>query len=136
MTAWLVTQDRRFAAAAAVAPTTDWFSQQLTCHIPDFCELFLSGKIDDPTSQYHSRSPALHAGTVTTPTLNVCGALDQSTPPGQALEFHNALQLRGVPSALVTYPREGHGVRHYPAVIDFAARLVDWFEHYLPPPQA
>ena len=136
MAAWLVTQDRRFAAAAAVAPTTDWISQYLTCHIPNFCEMFLSGKIVDPASQYHSRSPALHAGAVTTPTLSICGALDQVTPPGQALEFHNALHLQGVPSLLVTYPREGHGVRHYPAVIDFSTRLVDWFEHYLPPPQA
>jgi dipeptidyl aminopeptidase/acylaminoacyl peptidase len=37
-----------------------------------------------------------------------------------------------VPSALVLYPQEGHGVRSFPTMIDFLARALDWFEHYMP----
>jgi hypothetical protein len=31
-------------------------------------------------------------------------------------------------SALVTRPEQGHGIREFPAAIDYAARLVAWFE--------
>ncbi|MBP2367542.1 dipeptidyl aminopeptidase/acylaminoacyl peptidase [Pseudonocardia parietis] len=30
------------------------------------------------------------------------------------------------------YPQEGHGVRAYRAQIDFLARMLDWFERYMP----
>ena len=32
---------------------------------------------------------------------------------------------------LVTYPQEGHGVRSFPAALDFCARLVAWFEEHM-----
>ena len=34
---------------------------------------------------------------------------------------------------VVRYPQEGHGVRNFPALIDFVARTVDWFERFMPP---
>ena len=34
MTAWLITQDSRFAAAVVVAPSTNKVSQHLICNIP------------------------------------------------------------------------------------------------------
>jgi dipeptidyl aminopeptidase/acylaminoacyl peptidase len=132
MTSWLVTQDRRFAAAVAVAPVTDWVSEHLTCHIPYFCKVFLNDDIDNPTGKYFSRSPVHFANRVTTPTLSVCGALDKNTPPGQALEFHHALQLNGVTSVLATYPLEGHGVRTMPASFDYLTRLITWFSRHMP----
>ena len=114
MSAWLVTQDSRFAAAVPIAPVTNWVSEHLTCHIPHFCEQFLDDSMTNPGGKYHTRSPIMYASQVRTPTLIVCGALDRNTPPGQALEFHHALKLHGVESVLATYPQEGHGVRSYP----------------------
>lgn len=29
------------------------------------------------------------------------------------------------------YPEEGHGVRAYPAQIDFLTRVLQWFDRYL-----
>ena len=132
MSAWLITQDSRFAAAVAVAPVTNWVSEHLTCHIPHFCEQFLEDSMTNPGGKYHTRSPIMYASRVRTPTLSICGALDRNTPPGQALEFHHALRLHGVESVLATYPEEGHGVRSYPAVFDFGARLIAWFEKHMP----
>ncbi len=74
----------------------------------------------------------MYADRVRTPTLNICGALDRCTPPEEAAQFHSALRAQGVHSVLVTYPEEGHGVRSYPAAIDYAARLVGWFEEHMP----
>jgi dipeptidyl aminopeptidase/acylaminoacyl peptidase len=132
MSSWLITQDPRFAAAVVLAPITNWVSEQLTAHIARYCEIALAGEIDDPSSQHFTRSPIHHAAKVRTPTLNICGALDKTTPPGQALEFHRALLKHGATSSLLTYPQEGHGIRKMPAALDYLTRLVDWFDKYMP----
>ena len=130
MSSWLVTQDTRFAAAVPIAPVTNWYSEHLMCHIPYFCGLFLDAKMSEPGSKYYTRSPAFYADRVTTPVLNIAGAMDRNTPPGQAVEFHHALLEHGKKSALLMYPKEGHGVRTYPAIFDFSARVVGWFEEH------
>jgi dipeptidyl aminopeptidase/acylaminoacyl peptidase len=133
MSAWLITQDSRFAAAVPVAPVTNHVTQQLISNIPHFVTLFLADTYTNPGGKYFTRSPIMHADKVKTPTLNVCGALDRCTPPAEAVQFHNALLENGVESVLVTYPEEGHGIRKFPAVIDYAARVVDWYERHMPP---
>lgn len=133
MSAWLVTQDQRFAAAVPVSPVTDWYSQSFTSNIAGWGNAFLGADPEQPGTRAHTRSPVLHASKATTPCLNVAGALDRCTPPGQAREFHQALRAHGTESALVIYPREGHGVRSHPAAGDFLARTVSWFEQHMPP---
>jgi dipeptidyl aminopeptidase/acylaminoacyl peptidase len=132
MTSWLITQDPRFAAAVPVAPVTNQVSHRLISNIPHFDDLFLADKYNNPTGRYFERSPIMHAHKTKTPTMNVCGALDRCTPPEEAMQFHNALLENGVESVLVTYPEEGHGVRKFPAAIDYAARVVSWFEEHMP----
>jgi dipeptidyl aminopeptidase/acylaminoacyl peptidase len=135
MSSWLITQDARFSAALPLSPVTNWFSQHRTTQIPFFDELFLADDPSAPGGRYFARSPAMFAGNVTTPTLTVVGALDRNTPPGQGLEFHRSLLEHGVESVLVRYPLEGHGVRTFPARIDYTARLTDWFESKLGTPR-
>jgi dipeptidyl aminopeptidase/acylaminoacyl peptidase len=132
MSAWLITQDRRFAAAVPMAPVTDWYSQHHTSNIPFFDTLFLADQPRARSGRYPDRSPLLFAEQVRTPTLQTTGALDRCTPPGQAIEFHTALRECGIDSALAVYPGEGHGVRKFPAVIDQCARTLGWFERYMP----
>jgi dipeptidyl aminopeptidase/acylaminoacyl peptidase len=133
MTSWLIGQDMRFAAAVSVAPVTNWVSEHLVSNIPHFCMLALNDRYINPSGKYFMRSPIMHAHKVKTPTLNICGALDRCTPPEEARQFHNALLESGVKSVLVTYPEEGHGVRNFPAVIDYASRVVRWFQEQMPP---
>ena len=122
MTAWLVTQDSRFAAAVAVAPVTNQLTEHLTSNIPHFVATFLADTYTNATGKYRTRSPVMYANQVKTPTLNICGELDRCTPPTEALQFHNALLENGTKSVLVTYPEEGHGVRHFPCA-DWTMRL-------------
>lgn len=132
MTSWLITQDDRFAAAAPVAPVTNWYSQHHTSNLQAWDHTFLDR---DPrgTGLFHDRSPLFHADRVTTPTLHIAGQRDRCTPPTQAVEFHRALQEVGVETHLVLYPEEGHGVRNYPALIDHHARLLAFFLHHTAP---
>ena len=133
MTSWLITQDTRFSAAVPVAPHTNQVSEHLLSNLPHFMSLVLQDHYTNPGGKYFERSPIMHAHKVKTPTLNVCGALDRCTPPEEATQFHNALLESGVESVLVTYPDEGHGIRKFPACIDFTARAVSWFERHMPP---
>ena len=130
MTCWLITRERRFAAAVAIAPVTDWYSKH---HTSNTGTHYLSGDPYAVDGPHHARSPVMYARSVRTPTLLIAGALDRCTPPSQAAEFHNALREHGVETSLVVYPEEGHGVRNLPARIDAAARLLDWFGRHMPP---
>jgi dipeptidyl aminopeptidase/acylaminoacyl peptidase len=133
MSAWLVTQDQRFKAAVAGSPVTEWYSFTFTTNIPRWGLWFLDNA--DPEeigNQVHTRSPVMHASKVKTPTLLTAGAKDRCTPAGQAREFYQALIGQGVDSELVIYPGEGHGVSRFPAVTDYLARIVTWFERYMP----
>jgi dipeptidyl aminopeptidase/acylaminoacyl peptidase len=130
MSAWLVTQDRRFAAAVPISPVANWYSQHRTSQIPHFDSLFLDAAPAAADGLFFKRSPAMYAERVTTPVLQLTGALDQNTPPTQALEFHRSLLEHGARSVLATYPTAGHGIRSFPEVIDATARYVGWFLEY------
>jgi len=115
-----------------VAPITNHVSEHLLSNIPHFVSLFLEDGYHNAAGKYFTRRPVMFADKVTTPTLNVCGMLDRCTPPTEAAQFHNALIENGTRSVLVTYPEEGHGVRKFPAAVDYAARVVAWFEEHMP----
>jgi dipeptidyl aminopeptidase/acylaminoacyl peptidase len=132
MSSWLITQTDIFAAAIPIAEVSNWSSQHFTCNIPFFDTLFLGSQVNDFNGHHFTRSPVFLADQVTTPSLHITGALDRCTPPGQALEFHRALREAGKHSELVTYPQEAHGVRQFPAVIDFTARIIDFLEVHCP----
>jgi dipeptidyl aminopeptidase/acylaminoacyl peptidase len=130
MTSWLITQDHRFACAISVSPHTNQFTERLLSNIPTFVDMLMADSHTDTNGRYFSRSPIMHAGGVQTPVLNVCGAQDACTPPEEAVQFHRAVLESGTRSILLTYPLEGHGVRSFPACIDFGARAVGWIEHH------
>jgi dipeptidyl aminopeptidase/acylaminoacyl peptidase len=131
MTAWLVTQSDRFAAAVSVSPHTNQVTAHLLSNIPGFMSRMLGDEIGNLGGRYFERSPVFKAAKARTPTLNIGGALDHCTPAGEAAQFHQALREAGVESALAIYPTEGHGVRRLPAAIDATARTVGWLDDHL-----
>ncbi len=131
MACWITTRTDRFAAAVAGSPVTDWYSQHFASNIPDFDAQFLGVGGPGPGGPYFERSPVFFANRSRTPTLLTAGQLDRCTPPGQAVEFHEALLAAGVETELALYPEEGHGVRDSLALADFAARACSWFERWM-----
>lgn len=132
MSSWVITQSDRFAAAVPVAPVTDWVSQHTTSNIGFFDKIFLQDDPYTPGGHYFDRSPLMFAGRYPTPVLQIAGADDRCTPPTQAIQYHNALVERGVRSALSIYPNEGHGIRKFPAYIDYCCRFLSWFREHMP----
>jgi dipeptidyl aminopeptidase/acylaminoacyl peptidase len=78
MSAWLITQDQRFAAAVPISPTSNWYSQHRTSQIPCFDELFLEASASEPGGKFFDRSPVMFADRVTCPTLTLTGAKDRT----------------------------------------------------------
>jgi len=132
MSAWLPTLSDRFAAAVAISPVTDWYSQHWNSNIGSWDAEFLKSDPAAPGGAYHERSPVMFASKVRTPVLLTAGLKDRCTPPGQAIEFYRALREHGVETEVVLYPQEGHGVRNMPALFDYATRIVGWFERFMP----
>lgn len=132
---FLPTVDRRFAAAIAVSPVSDWGSQHYTSNIPRFDELFLRDTPHSPNSAYVHQSPLFTMERSQTPTLVTAGLLDKCTPPQQAVEAHQALLHAGVETELVLYPAQGHGVRDFPETTDYLSRILLWLHRHLAPRQ-
>ena len=111
---------------------TKWVSQRLLYNIPAFCDVVLVSDMEDNAGHCFSSSPVMFASRVKTPTLTNCGVLDNCTQPFQAMELQSALRLNGVRSEVVMFLEESQGIHGYPAKNDGSARMIDWFQAFLP----
>jgi len=133
LTAWIVGKTDRFRAAAAQKPVIDWTSEVLTVDLYAFMARYWFGKMpwQDPDF-YWRRSPLSLVGNVTTPTLVMVGEEDHRTPPSEAEQLFQALQLRSVPSVLVRVPGASHeGLADRPSQeAAEASAILAWFDRY------
>ncbi|CZR50374.1 uncharacterized protein PAC_00246 [Phialocephala subalpina] len=133
MASLLPTLSPIFKASVSMAAVTDWHSFHTTTNIPSFDKLFLD---DDPFSKkggrYLERSPVMNAGKYKTPVLQTAGMQDFAVPQSQAVQYHKAYLEKGVESAIVLYPGEGHGVKAFPALIDLFVRSAAWLDKFVP----
>ena len=111
----------------------DWTSEVLTVDMYSFMARYWFGKMpwEDPQG-YWARSPLSLVGNVSTPTLVVVGEQDFRTPGSEAEQYYQALQLRGVPTALIKVPGAGHhGLATRPSQSAAkASAIIAWFERY------
>jgi dipeptidyl aminopeptidase/acylaminoacyl peptidase len=133
LTAWIVGKTARFRAAAAQKPVINWTSEVLTTDGYNFMALSWFGKMpwEDPDA-YWKRSPLSLVGNVKTPTLVVVGTDDHRTPPSEAEQFFDALQLRNVPTAMIQVPGASHGgLAERPSQAGAKAEaIIAWFRRY------
>ena len=133
LTAWIVGKTDRFRAAATQKPVIDLASFALTT---DFAAGFSpywrkQRPWEDPQS-YWKYSPLSLVGNVKTPTLVVVGSEDYRTPVSEAEQYYTALQMRGIPTALVKVPGASHGgIAGRPSqAAAKASAILAWFDKY------
>lgn len=133
LTAWIVGRTNRFKAAASQKPVVNWSSLVLTTDGYTFMPKYWFAKLpwEDPES-YWKRSPLSLMGSVNTPTLVVVGDKDYRTPVSDSEQLYQALQLRGVPTALVKVPGASHGglTARPSQSAGKASAILAWFERY------
>jgi len=131
MTMWTVTHSQRFKAAVAGAGIADWVAYYGQNGIDQWMVPFFgSTAYDDPTV-YDRLSPIRYIKAAKTPTFIYVGERDVECPPAQSQEFWHGLQAMGVPSSLVIYEGEGHGIRGPEHKADLKRRILGWFDNYL-----
>jgi dipeptidyl aminopeptidase/acylaminoacyl peptidase len=138
LTAWIVGRTHRFRAAATQKPVINWGSFALTTDIATYVPKYWFGKLpwEDPDG-YWKHSPLSLVGNVTTPTLVVVGGEDYRTPVSDSEQYYEALQLRGVPTALVKVPGASHGglaARPSQSAAK-ASAILAWFDRYRQSPR-
>ena len=131
LTAWAVTQSKRFKAAMMGAGISDWLNMHAQTNIRDADMLLLAADPLKNPEVYHRHSPISYADCVTTPTLIMHGEDDPAVPVAQAYAFYRALRERDVPVELVVYPREGHGLSERAHWRDAMERHLQWLERHL-----
>jgi dipeptidyl aminopeptidase/acylaminoacyl peptidase len=133
LTAWIVGRTHRFLAAAVQKPVINWSSFVLTTDESTYETKYWFGNVpwEDP-DLYWKHSPLSLAGKVTTPTLVMVGSEDYRTPVSESAQYYGALQLRGVPTALVEVPGASHmGLAARPSQsAAMVSAILAWFDRY------
>jgi len=132
LSAWIVGKTDRFRAAVVVKPVINWTSFALTADFYTFFHQYWFADFpwEDPDA-YWKRSPLSLVGNVTTPTMLMTGEADYRTPISEAEQYYQALQLRGVDTALVRVPGAPHHIAGRPShLIAKTAYILEWFERH------
>ncbi len=132
LTAWIVGNTDRFAAAAVVKPVINWTSFVLTGDLTPFFHKYWFPTLPwDEPEHYWRRSPLSRVGNVSTPTMVMTGEADWRTPMWESEQFYQALKLRGVDTMLVRIPEAPHGIAARPSQLVTKVRhVLAWFERY------
>jgi dipeptidyl aminopeptidase/acylaminoacyl peptidase len=75
--------------------------------------------------------PFFHADRIKTPTLFMASQNDFNVPVAGAEQMYQALKSLGVPTELVIYPAQNHGIAVPSYIKDRYERHLRWFDKYL-----
>lgn len=128
MTAWTVTQTKRYRAAIEGAGITDWLS-----FIPqsDIAQVDYDARYEERDPQAFLKfSPIMYADRVTTPLLILDGQADRRVPMLQGRELFMLMAERHETVRMVTYP----GSPHFPQLIEqrrnVFQEVANWLARY------
>ena len=131
MTMWTVTQTNRFAAAVASAGISNWQSYYGENGIDAWMIPYFGASVYKDPAVYAKSSAINFINNVRTPTFAYVGERDIECPAAQTQEFWHALKALGVPTSVMIYPGEGHGLRDPANTEDAMRRTLEWFDRYL-----
>ena len=126
-TNYLIATTTRFKAAVSGASTSNALAGYGTDqYIRDY-EYELGPPWSHPEVWEKLSYPFLHADRIKTPTLFLCGESDFNVPLLNSEQMYQALRSLGVPTGLVIYPEQFHGLKKPSYMIDRYRRYLEWF---------
>ena len=131
MSMWAVTQTNRFKAAVAAAGISDWLSYYGENGIDAWMIPYFGKSAYDDPAIYGASSAINYIHNVKTPTFVYVGERDIECPAPQTQEFWHAMKAMNVPTSIMIYPGEGHGLRDPAHLADAEQRTIAWFDKYL-----
>jgi dipeptidyl aminopeptidase/acylaminoacyl peptidase len=131
MSMWAVTQTNRFKAVVAAAGISDWLSYYGENGIDAWMIPYFGKSAYDDPAAYGASSAINYMHNVKTPTFAYVGEHDIECPAPQTQEFWHAMKAMNVPTSIMIYPGEGHGLRDPAHLADAQQRTLAWFDKYL-----
>jgi dipeptidyl aminopeptidase/acylaminoacyl peptidase len=132
LTNCLITRTDRFKAASSGAGVVDQFMQWALEDTPGHVINYMRGLPWDQPEAYRRGSPSFLLGRVKTPTLIHVGADDARVPAAHSRTLFRALhEYVGVPTQLLVYPGQGHGLTTYRFRKAKMEWDLAWFDRYL-----
>ncbi len=130
-TNFAIATDTRFKAAVSGASASNYIAGYGTDQYIWQYENEL-GKPWESIDTYLKMSyPFLHADRIKTPTLFMCGEKDFNVPLINSEQMYQALRSLNVPTQLVIYPGQNHGLSKPSYIQDRLERMIEWYGRYL-----
>ena len=86
---------------------------------------------ENPEAYFKMSYPFFHADRIKTPTLFLGGSEDFNVPIIHSEQMYMALKRLGVPTRLVVYPGETHGISRPSFRRDVLERYLAWYDQWL-----
>lgn len=130
-TAYLLTRDDRWAAAAAEHGIYDLRSGFGTDDSQNWYEADFGLPWENP-EKYEAHSSITDVGEIETPLLVTAGGEDWRCPPSQSEQLYVSVRKQGIDAKLVIYPDEHHNIGDPDRAIHHLETLDEWFATYDP----
>ena len=133
LTDYTIAKDTRFKAAVSGAGS----ALQLSMYGVDQYILQLDNEIGQPWKDKNYEKylklsyPFLNADKIKTPTLFMTGEKDFNVPAVGSEQMYQALRSIGIPTELIVYPGQFHGITVPAFQKDRFERYIQWFDKYL-----
>ncbi|HEX4438629.1 MAG TPA: S9 family peptidase [Thermoanaerobaculia bacterium] len=134
LTNYVIASDTRFRGATSGAGSSNFLASYGTDQYIREYEQELGPPWKTPDVWIKLSYPFLHADRIRTPTLFLCGEADFNVPLLNSEQMYQALRSLGIPTQLVIYPGQFHGIRKPTYVRDRYERYVAWYDKYVKAP--
>lgn len=131
LTDQVIARDTRFKAAVSGAGAANMYAMYGHDQYVREYELELGVPWKDREAYDRVSFPFLHADRIATPTLFQCAQEDFNVPCLGSEQMYQALRSLGVPTQLVVYPGENHGLTVPSYLRDRLQRNLEWYDRFL-----
>ncbi|MGH8060646.1 MAG: prolyl oligopeptidase family serine peptidase [Pseudoxanthomonas sp.] len=129
----VIARDTRFKVAISGAGASNMYAMYGHDQYIREYEIELGTPWNDRKQYDRASTPFLHADRIKTPTLFQCGEADYNVPCLGAEQMYQALRSLEVPTQLVIYPGENHGLTVPSYLRDRLERNLAWYDRFLKP---
>jgi dipeptidyl aminopeptidase/acylaminoacyl peptidase len=131
LTNYVIATDRRFKAATSGASIANILAGYGTDMYVREYEMELGQPWKNLDTWLKVSFPFYKADRIDTPTMFLCGDADFNVPLLNSEQMYQALRSRDIPTQLVIYPGQTHGLSKPSYQRDRLQRYLDWYAKYL-----
>ena len=130
-TNYLIASTTRFKAATSGASSANMLATFGTDEYIRDLQYELGPPWEDPQKWMAISYAFYHADRIKTPTLFLCGESDFNVPLLNSEQMYEALRVLEIPTELVIYPGQFHGLTVPSYIVDRYKRYLDWYAKWI-----